>query len=232
MATATTYDNSSLIKDPTNDKITYVFLGSRKYPYSSDKTVKTDKDGQIESSETQILIALDVTTSLKSNWSADVSKYPITSGSEISDHLSVRNNTYTLEGIISDTPIEGHKNELFGSRGTGYERVMAAIDALETLYQAKKTFTFFSEHQKIENVVITKVSFSQEPQDAVAFSIDFEEIRFAYAKSVSLNVKKSAKKTVAANKNGGGASKQVAEDQANHRKTMEEARKINLEANK
>lgn len=221
------YDSTPLIKDPTDDKVTYIFLGSRKYPFAFDDTVKTDKDGQITSSETQVLIALDVTTSLKTSWNADVSKYPVSSGSEVSDHLSVRNNTYTLEGIISDTPVEGHKNELFGQHGTGFYRVMSSIDALKALYQAKRTFTFFSEYQKIENVVITKVNFEQAGQFAVAFSIEFEEVRFAYAKSVTLNVKKSTKKSVAPNKNGGGASKQNANSLEDHRKKVEEARKLN-----
>jgi len=222
------YDPNPLIKDPTDDKVTYLFLGSRSYPFSYDDKLETNKEGEILARDTQILISLDVTTSLKTSWSGDVSKYPVSSGSEISDHVSIRNNTYTLEGIISDTPVEGHKNELFGQQGTNHYRIISSIDALKALYEAKKTFTFFSEYQKIDNVVITKVDFDQTGQMAVAFSIEFEQVRFAYAKSVTLNVKKSTKKTVASNKNGGGAAKQSATSIQNHRLNIEEAKKVNL----
>lgn len=231
MATAV-YNSAPLIQDPTDDKVTYIFLGSRRYPFAFDDTVTTDDKGEITSSDTQILIALDVTTSLRTSWNADVSKYPVSSGSEVSDHLSIRNNTYTLEGIISDTPVEAHNNELFGSQGTGFYRVMSSIDALKALYQAKRTFTFFSEYQKIENVVITKVDFEQAGQFAVMFTIEFEEVRFAYAKSVTLNVKKSTKKSVAANKNGGGASKVAAQSQSDYEEKIRQAKIVNEVANR
>lgn len=222
------YEQNPLIKDPTDDKVTYLFLGSRSYPFKDDSTVETDKEGKVVAKDTRVLISLDVTTSLRTSWNADVSKYPVSSGSEISDHLSIRNNTYTLEGIISDTPVQLYKNELFSQQGPDKYRIISSIDALKSLYEARRTFTFFSEYQKIDNVVITKVDFAQEGAMAVSFTIEFEQVRFAYAKSVSLNVKKSTKKTVASNKNGGGASKQTAKSLENHRLDLEEARKVNL----
>lgn len=213
---------------------TYIFLASRKYPITSPNNGSEQKEDGTPLNETKKgreIIALDVTTSFTNSWEADLTKYPVSSGSEISDHLSIRNNKYTLKGIVSDTPIEPHTGEYLGQLGTGGARIIAAIEVLQKMFKERVPFTLFSEFQKIENVVITKVDFDQAPENAIAFSIQFEEVRFAYAKTVSLNVKASKKKSVASNTNGGSSAKGDAKSLSDHRSKIEELKKVNERAN-
>ncbi len=215
------------------DSTRYLFLVSRNFPLvKTDTEYETTADGkEIARRDGQEIVALDVTTSFSHAWEADLSKYPVSSGSEISDHLTVRNNKYTLKGVVSETPFEAHSQEYLGSLGTGYKRVVAAIDVLREIFDKRLPFTLFTEHKKIENVVMTKVNFDQASQFATEFQIEFEQVRFAYARTVALNVKKSAKKSVASNKNGGGAAKQDADSLDNYRKKRAAAKELNQTVN-
>lgn len=192
------------------DKITYIFLASRKYPIPSgdfDYTYFEDATSEITKKAGQEIVALDVTTKFSNTWEGNVSSYPISSGADITDHISIRNNKYVLEGVVSDTPIEIHKNEYYGDGGTGADRIFAAIEMLEYMFKNRVLFTLFSEYQQIDNAVITGVSFEQTAQYAVNITIQMEQVRFAYAKTVNLNVKPATKKKVASNQNGGGSTK-------------------------
>ncbi len=210
-------------------KVTYLFLASRKYPFPEDDfdyTYSDNNDPEIKAKKNQEIVALDVTTSFSNSWEGNLTSYPVSAGSEISDHITIRNNKYVLEGIVSDTPIEVHKNESIGQLGTGYNRTYAALDMIKEMYTNKVIFTLFSEYQRIDNCVITGVSFDQSADFSIRFKITMEQVRLAYAKTVSLNVKASTKKKTDSNKNGGGTTKNQA-DTDQYRRNREEAIKRN-----
>lgn len=210
MATNYVESNSSGTSSAKESTITYVFLASRLYPFALSDAVSTDAQGQITKTEDRQLISLDVTTRLSNNWQGELSKYSITKGSEITDHLSIQNNKYTLEGYISDTPFEQHQAEFLSPERSGEFRAMNAIETLEKIFKEKSIFTLFSEYQQIDNAVITSIRFEQTSEMGILFTIDMEQVRFSYAETVSLNVSKSTKKSVASNKNGGGSTKSEA----------------------
>lgn len=205
------------------DKVTYIFLASRKNPIPSQDFEYTYFEGgasEITKKKGQEIVALDIATKFSNNWEGNVSSYPLSAGSDITDNISIRNNKYTLEGVVSDTPIEIHKNEYYGQGGTGADRIRAAIEMLDYMFQNRVIFTLFSEYQQIDNAVITGVNFDYIGQDAINLTVQMEQVRFAYAKSVKLNVSPATKKKVASNQNGGGATK-VQEAQDTYKKNRD-----------
>lgn len=197
------------------EKTTYLFLASRLYPYSKEgeKVATTNEDGtrEIQRKKGQQIVALDVTTRFSNEWQGNVTSYPVSTGSDITDHITIRNNKYTLEGIVSDIPFEVHKQEELGQLGTGAERTHAALQLLDEMFRSKVIFTLYSEYQQIDNCVITSINFDQTPEFAIRFTIQMEQIRLAYAKTVSLKVSAGTKKKVASNQNGGGTTKATAD---------------------
>jgi len=204
--------------------VTYLFLASRLYPFGLSGEVKTDDKGQLVKSDDQQIMSLDVTTRFTNDWSGEVTRYPVSQGSEITDHITIRNSKFTLEGMISDMPFEKHPAEFFGSYGTGSYRAMAAVETFQQMFEEKVVFTLFSEYQQIDNCVITSVNFEQSGEYAVHFAIGIEQLRFAYAKTVTLNVSSATKKKTGSNKNGGGTTK-VQMDPTSYQQNRDAAQK-------
>jgi len=210
MANKSTVSNTSGSTSQEGNTVTYLFLASRLFTAKEGGTVKTDESGAKTQSDQQKIIALDVTTKFNTKWEGDLTKYPVSQGSDITDHITIRNNKFTLEGVISNTPFETHEGEYFSTYGTGTQRTKAAVDYLEEFFKNKTLFTLYSEFQKIDNCIVTGIEFDQEAQEAINFKISIEQTRLAFAKQVTLNVSKSTKKSVAANTNSGGSAKSEA----------------------
>lgn len=207
MATKSTVSNTSGSTSQEGNTVTYLFLASRLFTAKEGGNIKTDEQGNKTQSDQQKIIALDVTTKFNTKWEGDLTKYPVSQGSDITDHITIRNNKFTLEGVISNTPFELHDGEYFSTYGTGTQRTKAAVDYLEEFFKNKTLFTLYSEFQKIDNCIITGIEFDQEAQEAINFKIAIEQTRLAFAKQVTLNVSKSTKKSVASNTNSGGSAK-------------------------
>lgn len=207
MANKSTVSNTSGSTSQEGNTVTYLFLASRLFSAKEGGNVKTDESGAKTQSDQQKIISLDVTTKFNTKWEGDLTKYPVSQGSDITDHITIRNNKFSLEGVISNTPFELHQEEYFSTYGTGTQRTKAAVEYLNEFFTNKTIFTLYSEFQKIDNCLITGIDFDQEAQEAINFKISIEQLRLSFAKQVTLNVSKSTKKSVAANTNGGGSTK-------------------------
>ncbi|MCF6660259.1 phage baseplate protein [Raoultella ornithinolytica] len=210
MTTKSTVSNTSGSTSQEGNTVTYLFLASRLFSAKEGGNVKTDESGAKTQSDQQKIISLDVTTKFNTKWEGDLTKYPVSQGSDITDHITIRNNKFSLEGVISNTPFELHDGEYFSAYGTGTQRTKAAVNYLEEFFKNKTLFTLYSEFQKIDNCIITGIEFDQEAQEAINFKISIEQTRLAFAKQVTLNVSKSTKKSVASNTNSGGSAKSEA----------------------
>lgn len=199
--------NSSNSSTQEGNTVTYLFLASRLFTTKEGSNVKTDESGDKTQDDQQKVISLDVTTKFNTKWEGNLTKYPVSQGSEITDHITIRNNKFQLEGVISNTPFENHVGEYFSDYGTGSPRTRTVVDFLNEFFKAKQIFTLYSEFQKIDNCLITDINFDQDGQEAIIFKISIEQLRLAVAKQVVLNVSKGTKKNVASNTNGGGSTK-------------------------
>lgn len=50
-------------------------------------------------------IVFDAVTDTGVRRQADITSYPVESGAEVSDHIQIKNNTFKMSGVITETPI-------------------------------------------------------------------------------------------------------------------------------
>ncbi|WP_407251586.1 phage baseplate protein [Klebsiella oxytoca] len=117
---------------------------------------------------------------------ADVSSYAIESGSEVSDHIQIKNDTITLSGWITESPLS-LRGDIISSSGANGTRVKQAIDWLNTTFEARQTISLVTRDAVLESVVLTGVSYDYDDAlDAMKFDLSFEKIRLVSSKEVDV----------------------------------------------
>lgn len=126
---------------------------------------------------------------------ADVSSYAIESGSEVSDHIQIKNDTITLSGWITESPLE-LRGDIISSSGANGTRVKQAIDWLNTTFEARQTISLVTRDAVLESVVLTGVSYDYDDAlDAMKFDLSFEKIRLVSSKEVDVIATKTKSTT-------------------------------------
>lgn len=125
---------------------------------------------------------------------ADVSSYAIESGSEVSDHIQIKNDTITVSGWITESPLE-LRGDIISSAGRG-TRVKQAIDWLNTTFETRQTISLVTRDAVLENVVLTGISYDYDDAlDAMKFDLSFERIRLVSSKEVDVIATKTKSTT-------------------------------------
>lgn len=126
---------------------------------------------------------------------ADVSSYAIESGSEVSDHIQIKNDSINISGWITESPIE-LRGDIISSSGANGTRVKQAIDWLNTTFEARQTISLVTRDAVLENVVLTGVSYNYDDAlDAMKFDLTFEIIRLVSSKEVDVIATKTKSTT-------------------------------------
>ena len=142
---------------------------------------------------------------------ADVTSYPVETGSYISDHIQIKNKTFSIDGMITNTPVRKYRDLLFST--PEQNRVQMAISYLELIFESRQPIIFITEHLALENVVLKGINYSYQAEDALVFTLDFEQIRLAEKKAVRVDI--TQKKTASNQATGGTKKKQVIETPTN-----------------
>ncbi|MCJ1834278.1 hypothetical protein JQ801_15345 [Klebsiella variicola subsp. variicola] len=117
---------------------------------------------------------------------ADVSSYAIESGSEVSDHIQIKNDQINISGWITESPIE-LRGDIISSSGANGTRVKQAIDWLNTTFEARQTISLVTRDAVLENIVLTSISYSYDDAlDAMKFDLEFEKVRLVSSKEVDV----------------------------------------------
>lgn len=117
---------------------------------------------------------------------ADVSSYAIESGSEVSDHIQIKNDQINISGWITESPIE-LRGDIISSAGANGTRVKQAIDWLNTTFEARQTISLVTRDAVLENIVLTSISYSYDDAlDAMKFDLEFEKVRLVSSKEVDV----------------------------------------------
>lgn len=117
---------------------------------------------------------------------ADVSSYAIESGSEVSDHIQIKNDQINISGWITESPIE-LRGDIISSAGANGMRVKQAIDWLNTTFEARQTISLVTRDAVLENIVLTSISYSYDDAlDAMKFDLEFEKVRLVSSKEVDV----------------------------------------------
>ncbi|MCS0529628.1 phage baseplate protein [Klebsiella grimontii] len=126
---------------------------------------------------------------------ANVSSYAIESGSEVSDHIQIKNDSINISGWITESPIE-LRGDIISSAGANGTRVKQAIDWLNTTFEARQTLSLVTRDAVLENVVLTGVSYNYDDAlDAMKFDLTFEIIRLVSSKEVDVIATKTKSTT-------------------------------------
>lgn len=126
---------------------------------------------------------------------ADVSSYAIESGSEVSDHIQIKNDSINISGWITESPIE-LRGDIISSSGANGTRVKQAINWLNTTFSARQTISLVTRDAVLENVVLTGVSYNYDDAlDAMQFDLSFEIIRLVSSREVDVIATKTKSTT-------------------------------------
>lgn len=146
-------------------------------------------------------IVFDSVPSIGVKRQAEVSSYPVENGADVSDHVQVKNNTFTLSGVITETPMRLMKDMLY-SAGVNGTRISQAITYLDQIFDARQPIILITEHRVYENVILKGIAYDYQSEHAMQFDLEFEQIRLvSYGETNAIAVK------TLPNKNTGGSTK-------------------------
>jgi hypothetical protein len=147
-------------------------------------------------------IVFDAVPSIGIKRQADITSYPVESGAEVSDHVQIKNNTFKLSGIITETPVRLEKDLLY-SAGVNGTRISQAIQYLDKIFDSRQPITLVTEHKVYENVILSGISYDYKSEFAMQFDLEFEQIRLVSTATVNVIATKTQ-----GNKSVGGTVKQ------------------------
>ncbi|MFU0883302.1 phage baseplate protein [Kluyvera cryocrescens] len=147
-------------------------------------------------------IVFDAVPSIGIKRQADVTSYPVENGADVSDHVQVKNNTFTMSGIITETPVRLEKDLLY-SAGVNGTRISQAIQYLDKIFDSRQPITLVTEHKVYEDVILSGISYDYKSEFAMQFDLEFEQIRLVSTATVNVIATKTQ-----GNKSIGGTVKQ------------------------
>jgi hypothetical protein len=119
---------------------------------------------------------------------AEITSYPVESGA-VSDHVQIKNNTFKLSGIITETPVRLEKDLLY-SAGVNGTRISQAIQYLDKIFDSRQPNTLVTEHKVYENVILSGISYDYKSEYAMQFDLEFEQIRLVSTATVNVMTKR------------------------------------------
>ncbi|AXQ35393.1 phage baseplate protein [Enterobacter cloacae complex sp. IR53043] len=147
-------------------------------------------------------IVFDAVPSIGIKRQAEVTSYPVENGAEVSDHVQIKNNTFKLSGIITETPVRLEKDLLY-SAGVNGTRISQAIQYLDKIFDSRQPITLVTEHKVYEDVILSGISYDYKSEFAMQFDLEFEQIRLVSTATVNVIATKTQ-----GNKSIGGTVKQ------------------------
>lgn len=143
-------------------------------------------------------LSFDSVPSVGIKKSAEVTSYPVETGAEVSDHVQIKNNTFTMSGMITETPVRLIKDLLY-SAGVNGTRISTAITYLDKIYKQRQPITLITEHEVFNNVILKGIAYDYQSEFAMKFDLDFEQIRIvSYGETNAIAFKTSKTKNTGA----------------------------------
>lgn len=153
-------------------------------------------------------LALDCTVTETHTATSTVTKHPVESGSNITDHIRPEPVQLSITGIVSDTPIGARevqraieiggvsvqiKQQETPTSPTGFGR--AAWSKLDAMRLAAKPVTVLTRDKKYESMAIVSLTVPKEAKTggALYFTAQFEQVRIVFNRSTRIVVAKSPK---------------------------------------
>ncbi len=139
------------------------------------------------------ILELDASLNENHNASASVTGHPIELGAEISDHIFLNPRRYTVEGIVSDSPVSflaigavsiGAITDLTG----GVSPSINAFQELNNLLESREPFDIVSGLHFYEDMVITDLTFpkSFDIGRAIRFTAQLQQLTFVESTEIAV----------------------------------------------
>ena len=133
-------------------------------------------------------IPLDAVISRFHNFRSAVTRAPIEDGSTINDHVILEPESFSMEGLVSDHPVDlleslssvvGAVGSVFGFGGESETRSITAAKALEEAWRQKALLTIVTRLKTYDDMVIESLSWgeSQGLAEALSFTLTVTKIR-------------------------------------------------------
>jgi len=144
---------------------------------------------------------LDVATLITYERAAEVTEHPVENGSPISDHVKTTNGTFSIEGIISNSPVRVPTTQMRGlqralsnvsvpvagetvrvalQRWSGpFDRKRECNDLLVALVTGRFAVTLTTPLELLEDLIVTrfKVDEDRDSGNALKLTLDFKQLR-------------------------------------------------------
>ncbi|EGM5049027.1 phage baseplate protein [Escherichia coli] len=144
-------------------------------------------------------IVFDAVPNIGVKRQADVTSYPVENGANVSDHVQVKNNTFSLSGMITETPVRLMRDMLY-SAGVNGTRISQAITYLDKIFDERQPIILITEHKVYENVILKGISYEYQTEYAMQFDLEFEQIRLvSYGTVNTVAIKTQPSKNIGAN---------------------------------
>ncbi len=124
-------------------------------------------------------ITLDAELYERHTATSRVTRYPVETGVNISDHISIEPEAVTIEGLISDSPI-------IGGNATG--RYMTAFHELNRLWETRSLVTVVTHLKIYEEMAIRHLEFPRDGHTggALRFTADLQKVVKAEARTTKV----------------------------------------------
>lgn len=130
-------------------------------------------------------MALDATLSQQHGKSVELTKFPIETGATPSDHAIRRPDSYRLDGIVTNAPLE-KPEDIESGRFIG--RAETARGLLESIVEARSPLTIDTGSKVHEMMMMVDLQFSKDNSagDCTKFSAAFEKVVQVDSETVAL----------------------------------------------
>jgi hypothetical protein len=121
---------------------------------------------------------VDLTIEEQHSRSADVTREPVESGGNISDHVILNPETVRLEGFVTDTPAA-----VFASN---IGRTQSAFETLEDAYNSREPLTVVTGRKTYQDMIITSLDMPRNRPSSMQFSIELQHITIVESETAQL----------------------------------------------
>lgn len=126
----------------------------------------------------------DCTIDIQHDFSNVVTEHPVEDGVNFSDHVQVKNNRFSVNGVFSEIPLAGYSGDTIPIA----QRIDAAYSFLKKLRDSKQTFTLVSKYESYPDCVIENLTIpvGADNSSSLFFTINIVQIRKAKVSQVTL----------------------------------------------
>ncbi|MEA3330601.1 MAG: hypothetical protein U9Q29_02785 [Campylobacterota bacterium] len=133
-------------------------------------------------------VELDIVISESVNTSSTITENPVEQGADVTDHIITNAMTFSMTGVVSDTPVKFLGGLLAGqSLLSGEKPSIKAWDELLKLQATKEPFTLVQNLKSYPNVFIESLSTTQDKDTSqmLRFTANMKEIIMVGTQEIS-----------------------------------------------